>query len=52
MIYTVVLHIKWWRQEGFHSSVKLPVNSAPGLQSLFDLGDGQDVRADLFGDGG
>jgi len=27
-------------------------NTTPGLQSLFDLGNGEDVGADLSGDGG
>lgn len=29
-----------------------PLITTPGLESLFDFGDGQDVRADLPGDGG
>lgn len=29
-----------------------PLNTTPGLEPLFDFGDGQDVGADLSGDSG
>lgn len=31
---------------------KAEIMTTPGLEPLFDFGDGQDVRADLAGDGG
>ena len=32
--------------------VTYPLDTTPGLKSLFDFGNGQDVGADLSGDGG